>query len=187
MSARVTVWHVLVETIFWLGVKSVFYHGHRGRSVWHSLLLTKWRSSVVAGSDIHQAVHPFRVDGTSSSIPERISSSECGKSSRLGAIPCWTNRSDGAGTSSGSMTSGMPAVSPFDCFSYLLNTQEPFDAFASRYGCQDDCGVEGRPGGISGAVTRFIPSVVHRFFCATGDVVGVHGLRSTIPSGPKDS
>ena len=48
------------------------------------------------------------------------------------------------------MTSGMPAVSPFGWYSHLLNTQEPFDAFACGYGCQDDCGVEGRPGGTGG-------------------------------------
>ena len=45
-----------------------------------------WRSSVVAASDIAQAVCPSRVDETSSSIPERSSSSECGRSSRLGDI-----------------------------------------------------------------------------------------------------
>ena len=30
----------------------------------------------------------------------------------------------------------------FGCVSCLLNTEETFDAFASGYGCQNDCGVE---------------------------------------------
>ena len=77
-------------------------------------LLTKWRSSVEAGSNIPRVEHPSRMDETPSSIPERISSAFCGK----GSLSC-TTHSDrdgqpqvllvqtGAGTSSGSMTCGM--------------------------------------------------------------------------------
>ena len=56
--------------------------------------LAIWRSSVVDGSDIAQAVYPSRMDETSSSMPERISSSQRGKSSRLGVtsyLTVWTS------------------------------------------------------------------------------------------------
>ena len=71
---------------------------------------------------ILQAVCPSRVDETSSSQPERISSSGRGKGRRVDIIPCWTGcitsgttRSDSAGTSSGSMTSGVPAGRALSC------------------------------------------------------------------------
>ena len=130
-------------------------------------LLFRWRSSVVAGSDIFKAVYPSRMDETSSSKPERLSSSDCGKSSRLGAIPYWTGwitsgtmGSESAGASSGSMTNGMPAAGSFGC-----NTEEPFDAIASGYSCQDDCGVEGTTRKNRWCITRCIPCVVRWFTC----------------------
>ena len=46
--------------------------------------LTKWRSKIEAGSTITQTVYPSRMDETSSSEPDSISSSGCGKRSRLG-------------------------------------------------------------------------------------------------------
>ena len=49
-----------------------------------------------------------------------------------------TTRSEGAGTSSGSMISGVPAGSALCCTTHLLNAHELIDAVASRYGCQDD-------------------------------------------------
>ena len=145
--------------------------------------LTKWRSRVETGSDIHQTVNPSRNDETSSSLQERNSSSECVKGSRLGVIPYWTGwitsgttRCDGAGTSSGSITSGVPAGSALSCFSYLLNAHELLETLASGYGCQDDCGVEGRPGGTGGEPRHaFHPSSI--CLSAVGDAVGVHGLR----------
>ena len=45
--------------------------------------------------------------------------------------------SDGAGT----------AGRALNCFTYLLNAQEPVDVFASGYGGKDDGGVESSPGG----------------------------------------
>ena len=59
-------------------------------------------------------------------------------------------RSDGAGTSSGSVTSGEPAGRALGCLSHLLLCHEPLDVFAPGYGCQDDCGVESGPGGTGG-------------------------------------
>ena len=61
-----------------------------------------------------------------------------------------TTRSDGAGTSSGSITSGVPAGRALSCFSYFLNAHELLEAFPSGYGRQQDCGVEGRLGGTGG-------------------------------------
>ena len=69
---------------------------------------------------------------------------------RTGCVTSGTTRSDGAGASSGSLTSGVPAGRALCCFSYFLNAHELLEAVPSGYGCQDDCGVEGRPGGTSG-------------------------------------
>ena len=48
------------------------------------------------------------------------------------------------------MTSGEPAGRALGCLSYVMHGHELLEVFASGYGCQDDCGVEGRPGGTSG-------------------------------------
>ena len=68
----------------------------------------------------------------------------------LGIIPCWT----GCGTS-GAMTSGVPAGRALDRFSHFLN------AITSGYGCQDDCCVEGTPGG-TGSDSEDAPQPVSR-------------------------
>ena len=112
-------------------------------------LAAKWRYSAVDGSDIAKAVYPSRVDETSSSVPERILWSECGKGSRFGLLPYWTAwitsgtiGFDGAGSSCGSTTKGLCTASSFGCLTTCVwKTQEPFDAFAFEYGCQEDCAV----------------------------------------------
>ena len=81
--------------------------------------LTKWRSSVAAGSDIFLVVYPSRMNETSSSMPERISSS------------------------SGSMTNGMPATGWSSCSKTCFRKKpRTLCRVALEYGCQDDCGVE---------------------------------------------
>ena len=72
----------------------------------------------------------------------------------IGAGVC----SDDEGTSRGSMTSGEPARRALNCLSYLLNTHKLPEVFASGYGCQDDCGVEGRPGGTGGGSREELPT-----------------------------
>ena len=42
-----------------------------------------------------------------------------------------------------------------------VNAHERFEALASGYGCQDDCGVESRPGGAGGDLRDASPTVVH--------------------------
>ena len=42
---------------------------------------------------------------------------------------------------------GEPVGCPLSCFSSLLHDHELPEVFASGYGCQDDCGAEGRRGG----------------------------------------
>ena len=59
-------------------------------------------------------------------------------------------RSDGGGTSSGSLTSGEPAGRALISSSYHLHGHELLEVLASGYGCQDDCTVECRPGGTGG-------------------------------------
>ena len=80
--------------------------------------LAIWRSSVVAGSGISQAVFPCRMDVTSSSIQERISSSE----QPFGCDPILDGMEtsstigfDGARSSYGSITTGLSAASSFGC------------------------------------------------------------------------
>ena len=83
-----------------------------------------------------------------------VAASECGKSSRFGLLPYWTamdNLSTVLRCPCGSITNGLCAASSFGCLTTCVRkTQEPFDAFAFEYGCQEECGVEGKPGGAAG-------------------------------------
>ena len=111
----------LSKRYFGWGEKCLLYRASRKMGLAHPLL-ANWRYNAVDGSDIAQAVYPSRMDETSSSEPEKILSSECGKSIRLGLIPkrtAWTTSSticfDGAGSSCGSVTNGLCAASSFGC------------------------------------------------------------------------
>ena len=111
----------LPKRYFGWGEKCLLSTASRKMGLAHPLL-ANWHNNAADGSDIAQAVYPSRMDETSSSVPEKIVSSECGKSSRLGLIPkrtAWTTSGtlcvDGAGSSCGSVTNGLCAASSFGC------------------------------------------------------------------------
>ena len=57
---------------------------------------------------------------------------------------------DGAGSSSGSITTALSAANASGCLKACFSeTQDPCGIFAFEYGCHEDCGVESKPGGAS--------------------------------------
>ena len=176
-----TDWHV-VELIFWLGKVPCVCHRHRKR---FGTPLSKWRSSA-AGSVIAQ-VYLSRMDETSSSKPERISSSECGKSSRL-SIPYWTGwitsgtiRSDGAGTPGGSKNTGFTAAGSSGCLTTRLReTQEPCGVFLNSNTAAKTIAAWKVDQEVQVVVNHEMHSILRRkVYVCRRDVVGVHRLRST--------